>query len=92
MKRYVHGDDEYETGLEGGCCQSQDSRVNTLNPLSKQYRVIEAWSDYGYPSKTDKTLITPMVGFAPEHRGVLLAHQDLKFEGVQRGSRMLTYP
>ena len=25
-----------------------------------------------------------MVGFAPEHRGVLLAHQDLKFEGVQR--------
>jgi len=83
MKRYVHGDDEYETGLEGGFAfVNLKIPANTLDP-SKQY-VIEAWSDYGYPSKTDKTLITPMVGFAPEHRGVLLAHQDLKFEGVQR--------
>ena len=83
MKHYVQGDDEYETGLEGGFAfVNLKIPANTLDP-SKQY-VIEAWSDYGYPSKTDKTLITPMVGFAPEHRGVLLAHQDLKFEGVQR--------
>ena len=82
MKRYVH-DDEYERSLEGGFAfVNLKIPANTLDP-SKQY-VIEAWSDYGYPSKTDKTLITPMVGFAPEHRGVLLAHQDLKFEGVQR--------
>ena len=88
MKRYVHGDDEYETGLEGGFAfVNLKIPANTLDP-SKQY-VIEAWSDYGYPSKTDKTLITPMVGFAPEHRGVLLAHQDLKFEGVQRFTNAL---
>jgi len=41
-------------------------------------------SDYGYVSQTDKTLITPMVGLAPEHRGVLMGRQDLKFEGVEK--------
>ena len=55
--------------------------ANTLDP-SKQY-VLEAWSDYGYVSQTDKTLITPMVGYAPEHRGVLIGRQDLKFEGLE---------
>ena len=82
MKSYYEGPDGV-TRLEGGTLyRTIKIPANTLDP-SKQY-VIEAWSDYGYPSKTDKTLITPMVGFAPEHRGVLLAHQDLKFEGVQR--------
>ena len=55
--------------------------ANTLDP-SKQY-VLEAWSDYGYVSQTDKTLITPIVGLAPEHRGVLMGRQDLKFEGLE---------
>ena len=55
--------------------------ANTLDP-SKQY-VLEAWSDYGYVSQTDKTLITPLVGLAPEHRGVLMGRQDLKFEGLE---------
>ena len=55
--------------------------ANTLDP-SKQY-VLEAWSDYGYASQTDKTLITPIVGLAPEHRGVLMGRQDLKFEGLK---------
>ena len=55
--------------------------ANTLDP-SKQY-VLEAWSDYGYVSQTDKTLITPLVGLAPEHRGVLMGRQDLKFEGLK---------
>ena len=40
-------------------------------------------SDYDYDlTKKDRPLITPIVGYAPEHRGVLMAHQDLKFEGV----------
>ena len=56
--------------------------ANTLDP-SKQY-VLEAWSDYGYVSQTDKTLITPLVGLAPEHRGGYLASLDLKFEGVHQ--------
>ena len=55
--------------------------ANTLDP-SKQY-VLEAWSDYGYVSQTEKTLITPLVGYAPEHRGVLMGRQDLKFEGLE---------
>lgn len=41
------------------------------------------WSDYDYDlTKKDRPLITPIVGLAPEHRGVLMARQDLKFEGV----------
>lgn len=83
MKHYIHGEDEYKRSLEGGFAfVNLKIPANTLDP-SKQY-VIEAWSDYGYVSQTDKTLITPIVGLAAEHRGVLLAHQDLKFEGVQR--------
>lgn len=83
MKRYVHGDDEYETGLEGGFAfVNLKIPANTLDP-SKQY-VIEAWSDYDYDlTKKDRPLITPIVGLAPEHRGVLMGRQDLKFEGVQ---------
>ena len=43
MKRYVHGDDEYETGLEGGFAfVNLKIPANTLDP-SKQY-VIEAWN------------------------------------------------
>ena len=82
MKHYIHGDDEYERSLEGGFAfVNLKIPANTLDP-SKQY-VIEAWSDYGYVSQTDKTLITPMVGYAPEHRGVLIGRQDLKFEGLE---------
>ena len=70
------------TRLEGGTLyRTIKIPANTLNP-SKQY-VVEAWSDYDYDlTKKDRPLITPIVGYAPEHRGVLMAHQDLKFEGV----------
>ena len=70
------------TRLEGGTLyRTIKIPANTLNP-SKQY-VVEAWSDYDYDlTKKDRPLITPIVGYAPEHRGVLMARQDLKFEGV----------
>ena len=82
MKSYYEGPDGV-TRLEGGTLyRTIKIPANTLDP-SKQY-VIEAWSDYDYDlTKKDRPLITPIVGLAPEHRGVLMAHQDLKFEGVQ---------
>ena len=82
MKSYYESPDGV-TRLEGGTLyRTIKIPSNTLDP-SKQY-VIEVWSDYGYVSQTDKTLITPMVGLAPEHRGVLMGRQDLKFEGVEK--------
>ena len=82
MKSYYEGPDGV-TRLEGGTLyRAIKIPANTLDP-SKQY-VIEAWSDYDYDlTKKDRPLITPMVGLAPEHRGVLMGRQDLKFEGVQ---------
>ena len=81
MKSYYEGPDGV-TRLEGGTLyRTIKIPSNTLNP-SKQY-VIEAWSDYDYDlTKKDRPLITPIVGYAPEHRGVLMGRQDLKFEGV----------
>ena len=81
MKSYYEGPDGV-TRLEGGTLyRTIKLPANTLDP-SKQY-VIEAWSDYDYDlTKKDRPLITPIVGLAPEHRGVLMARQDLKFEGV----------
>ena len=82
MKYYQYDEENYTNFLEGGFAFiTIKIPANTLDP-SKQY-LIEAWSDYGYVSQTDKTLITPLVGYAPEHRGVLMGRQDLKFEGVQ---------
>ena len=82
MKSYYESPDGV-TRLEGGTLyRTIKLPANTLDP-SKQY-VIEAWSDYDYDlTKKDRPLITPIVGYAPEHRGVLMARQDLKFEGVQ---------
>ena len=82
MKSYYEGPDGV-TRLEGGTLyRTIKIPANTLNS-SKQY-VIEAWSDYDYDlTKKDRPLITPIVGLAPEHRGVLMGRQDLKFEGVQ---------
>ena len=82
MKSYYEGPDGV-TRLEGGTLyRTIKLPANTLDP-SKQY-VIEAWSDYDYDlTKKDRPLITPIVGLAPEHRGVLMGRQDLKFEGVQ---------
>ena len=82
MKSYYEGPDGV-TRLEGGTLyRTIKLPANTLDP-SKQY-VIEAWSDYDYDlTKKDRPLITPLVGLAPEHRGVLMGRQDLKFEGVQ---------
>ena len=82
MKSYYEGPDGV-TRLEGGTLyRTIKIPANTLDP-SKQY-VIEAWSDYDYDlTKKDRPLITPIVGLAPEHRGVLMGRQDLKFEGVQ---------
>ena len=82
MKSYYESPDGV-TRLEGGTLyRTIKLPANTLDS-SKQY-VIEAWSDYDYDlTKKDRPLITPIVGLAPEHRGVLMAHQDLKFEGVQ---------
>ena len=81
MKSYYEGPDGV-TRLEGGTLyRTIKIPANTLDP-SKQY-VIEAWSDYDYDlTKKDRPLITPIVGLAPEHRGVLMGRQDLKFEGV----------
>ncbi|WP_424826223.1 S-layer homology domain-containing protein [Rothia mucilaginosa] len=81
MKSYYESPDGV-TRLEGGTLyRTIKIPANTLNP-SKQY-VVEAWSDYDYDlTKKDRPLITPIVGYAPEHRGVLMARQDLKFEGV----------
>ena len=81
MKSYYESPDGV-TRLEGGTLyRTIKIPSNTLNP-SKQY-VVEAWSDYDYDlTKKDRPLITPIVGYAPEHRGVLMARQDLKFEGV----------
>ena len=81
MKSYYEGPDGV-TRLEGGTLyRTIKLPANTLDP-SKQY-VIEAWSDYDYDlTKKDRPLITPIVGLAPEHRGVLMGRQDLKFEGV----------
>ena len=81
MKSYYESPDGV-TRLEGGTLyRTIKIPANTLDP-SKQY-VLEAWSDYDYDlTKKDRPLITPIVGYAPEHRGVLMAHQDLKFEGV----------
>ncbi|WP_315260151.1 S-layer homology domain-containing protein [Rothia mucilaginosa] len=81
MKSYYEGPDGV-TRLEGGTLyRTIKIPANTLDP-SKQY-VIEVWSDYDYDlTKKDRPLITPIVGLAPEHRGVLMARQDLKFEGV----------
>ena len=53
--------------------------ANTLDS-SKQY-VIEAWGDNGYQHRGTGTFTMPIVGLAPEHRGLLYARQDLKFEG-----------
>ena len=82
MKSYYEGPDGV-TRLEGGTLyRTIKIPANTLDS-SKQY-VIEAWSDYDYDlTKKDRPLITPIVGLAPEHRGVLMGRQDLKFEGVQ---------
>ena len=82
MKSYYESPDGV-TRLEGGTLyRTIKLPANTLDP-SKQY-VIEAWSDYDYDlTKKDRPLITPIVGLAPEHRGVLMGRQDLKFEGVQ---------
>ena len=81
MKSYYEGPDGV-TRLEGGTLyRTIKIPANTLDS-SKQY-VIEAWSDYDYDlTKKDRPLITPIVGLAPEHRGVLMGRQDLKFEGV----------
>ena len=81
MKSYYESPDGV-TRLEGGTLyRTIKIPANTLDP-SKQY-VIEVWSDYDYDlTKKDRPLITPIVGYAPEHRGVLMARQDLKFEGV----------
>ena len=81
MKSYYEGPDGV-TRLEGGTLyRTIKIPANTLDP-SKQY-VIEVWSDYDYDlTKKDRPLITPIVGLAPEHRGVLMARQDLKFEGI----------
>ena len=51
--------------------------ANTLDP-AKQY-TIEVWGNNGYEGG-DK-LVTPVVGRAPEGRGILLAWQDLNFKG-----------
>ena len=83
MKYYQYDKENYTNFLEGGFAFiTIKIPANTLDP-SKQY-VIEARSDYGYASETDKTLITPLVGYAPEHRGGYLASLDLKFEGVHQ--------
>ena len=83
MKYYQYDKENYTNFLEGGFAfVTIKIPANTLDP-SKQY-VIEARSDYGYASETDKTLITPLVGYAPEHRGGYLASLDLKFEGVHQ--------
>ena len=81
MKSYYESPDGV-TRLEGGTLyRTIKIPANTLDS-SKQY-VIEAWSDYDYDlTKKDRPLITPIVGLAPEHRGVLMGRQDLKFEGV----------
>ena len=82
MKYYQYDKENYTNFLEGGFAFiTIKIPANTLDP-SKEY-VIEARSDYGYVSQTDKTLITPLVGLAPEHRGVLMGRQDLKFEGLE---------
>ena len=83
MKSYYEGPDGV-TRLEGGTLyRTIKLPANTLDP-SKQY-VIEAWSDYDYDlTKKDRPLITPIVGLAPEHRGVLMGRQDLKFEGIHQ--------
>ena len=86
MKYYQYDKETYSNILEGGFAfVTIKIPANTLDP-SKEY-VIEARSDYGYVSQTDKTLITPLVGYAPEHRGGYLASMDLKFEGVQQFTR-----
>ncbi len=83
IKYYQYDKETYSNILEGGFAfVTIKIPANTLDP-SKQY-VIEARSDYGYASETDKTLITPLVGYAPEHRGGYLASLDLKFEGVHQ--------
>ena len=83
MKYYQYDEETYSNILEGGFAfVTIKIPANTLDP-SKEY-VIEARSDYGYVSQTDKTLITPLVGYAPEHRGGYLTSMDLKFEGVQQ--------
>ena len=51
--------------------------ANTLDS-AKQY-TIEVWGNNGYEGG-DK-LVTPVVGRAPEGRGILLAWQDLNFKG-----------
>ena len=81
MKSYYEGPDGV-TRLEGGTLyRAIKIPANTLDP-SKQY-VIEAWSDYDYDlTKKDQASHHPIVGLAPEHRGVLMGRQDLKFEGV----------
>ena len=83
MKYYQYDEETYSNILEGGFAfVTIKIPANTLDP-SKEY-VIEAWSDYDYDlTKKDRPLITPIVGLAPEHRGVLMGRQDLKFEGVQ---------
>ena len=89
MKYYQYDEETYSNILEGGFAfVTIKIPANTLDP-SKEY-VIEARSDYGYVSQTDKTLITPLVGYAPEHRGGYLASMDLKFEGVQQFTRAHT--
>ena len=89
IKHYGYDKETYSNTLEGGFAfVTIKIPANTLDP-SKQY-LIEAWSDYGYVSQPDKTLITPLVGYAPEHRGVLLGSMDLKFEGVQQFTRART--
>ncbi len=86
MKYYGYDKESYSNTLEGGFAfVTIKIPANTLDP-SKEY-VIEARSDYGYVSETDKTLVTPIVGLAPEYRGGFLASQDLKFEGVQQFTR-----
>ena len=86
MKYYQYDKENYTNFLEGGFAFiTIKIPANTLDP-SKEY-VIEARSDYGYVSQTDKTLITPLVGYAPEHRGGYLTSMDLKFEGVQQFTR-----
>lgn len=83
MKYYQYDKETYSNILEGGFAfVTIKIPANTLDP-SKEY-IIEARSDYGYVSQTDKTLITPLVGYAPEHRGGYLASLDLKFEGVHQ--------
>ena len=86
MKSYYESPDGV-TRLEGGTLyRTIKIPANTLDP-SKQY-VIEVWSDYDYDlTKKDRPLITPIVGYAPEHRGGYLTSMDLKFEGVQQFTR-----